>query len=262
MKSTMFIMQDCSTCKMQTVMVPVLVYSGSVLATRPVSADRFGRTHGSPLGRWGKVYAFYCIECHELSMKATKEQVKQLQAEFRSVEKSSAADKYKVFFVLGNGYQRLLFLDDSLFSVEADRLLRRAVQADPKQFAAYNCLSALYITTSTKMKGFQAALEFATKALERAGDAVEKETALSNMSTAYANMKQYKKAVECMESAQHITPTAEKHYALGLCFLEIKDYVRAKREFEAYLAAEDLENKLYDLSEARAAVEICERRLK
>jgi len=108
-------------------MVPVRVYRVAILSTRPLLVDKFGRKHGNVIWRWGKIYLFYCIDCHQPVVKGTKEQVKELKAAFRRAIKKNKKDTYAILVTLGNGYQRLLDLDECLFSLEADRLLRRAL---------------------------------------------------------------------------------------------------------------------------------------
>ena len=260
-KNTMFVAQNCGVCDKQTVMVPVLTYLGTALALRPVSADQFGRTHGTPIGRRGKEFLFYCVECHEPVVRGTKEQVKKLQSEFKELAERSNDDQFKCYLTLGNGFQRLLYLDEALFSLEADRLLRMAVKADPEQFMAYNCLSTLYVTTGTKQKHFQTALEFAGMALERASDSVEEETVYSNMGSIHYQLKAYDQAIDCFQKAIQSGDCIAYYYSLGNCFMALDRHEEAKDAFIKYLESDDDENKLYDEEDVKAAVEICERRV-
>lgn len=226
-------------------LVPILVYERGIF---------FAST---PLAKFKKHYFFVCTECHEVSLKTTKEDLVKRQVSAQDLEEMGKDKRFLYYFTLGHGYHRISG-GEPLLTKEAERLLRFAIEEDPENPMPYNSLSVLYINAG--QPGM--ALKWAGKAKERARSKNERALFLSNLATAYGERKQYKKAVECLEEAIEEDPVAGYHYELGSFYMEVWEYRKAISAFEYFLLYREAGDKMiFSEGDTGAAIAICKSRV-
>jgi tetratricopeptide (TPR) repeat protein len=144
----------------------------------------------------------YCSVCKEAVFPIDKAGLDELKATFEVANSRDPENLHKYYFGLGSAVAQLIELDMAVFSIEADRLLKRAIALKPEAFPPYNNLAVLYHDAGMSRPAFKRGLKFADKAIDRAGNDLEKGSALCHKAELYVKLKMYHKAIEVATSRQ------------------------------------------------------------